>query len=123
MRKRLKFKTWCYAILVVAFLIFYQQSPAYALLIVGLGAGGFLLYKSKKNGSNGPVSVLFSGKQSQKSSEINNIAMALLLQQLLNSSQHAEPAQFSSIVKDPEEKNDLYTIKNEILEILDGELN
>ena len=115
-------KLFCYAALVVAFLLCYQNNPVFTLIIIVTVVGAFLFYKSKKNKGSGQASFLFSGKQSRKTSGMDELTTILLLQRFLGpvplGSPYCEADRQDSLPKMSEKELEIERVKNEILELL-----
>ncbi len=77
-------KIFCYAALIVAFLLSYQKNPVYTLIIITIAIGALLFYKSKKNKNSGQTSFLFSGKPSRKNNGMSELTTLILLQRFLS---------------------------------------
>ncbi len=109
-------KVYCYLILAVVFLIYYQRNPTYTLIIVGLGIGLCIFAKAKKQG-RGSLGPRQNGQQLEK---LNNTINLLILLQLLpnDKKDNREP--------DPIEKKKteaLETRKNDLLRMLGEDTN
>jgi len=73
----MKIKLFCYFVLIVAFLTFYQKDTVFTLVIVALAAGGYLYFKLKKRGN------ISSNKKNPSVSKTNNLYDLIMAQQLL----------------------------------------
>lgn len=97
----------------VAFLMFYQANPLYAVIVIILFLGLYLLYKRRKNTRFGGRSTLFSGRGSQQ----NDLVDLIFVQQLINSSKNHDVSGY----KGPDKKTiEIERIKREILELFDN---
>jgi 5-bromo-4-chloroindolyl phosphate hydrolysis protein len=44
-------KGMCYIVLIIAFLMFYQREPIFTIIIIGIVAGLYLFFRSRKSSS------------------------------------------------------------------------
>jgi c-di-AMP phosphodiesterase-like protein len=111
-------KVFIYFILIIAFLMFYQQKPVFTVIIVGLLMLIFVFFKVLKyRGTSAPKSFLSNFRSSQ-SHKNDDILTLLLLQQVINS----ESPHIINIPMTPRKINKhehyIENIKQEILELL-----
>ncbi|MFX0134605.1 MAG: hypothetical protein ACFFDN_13275 [Candidatus Hodarchaeota archaeon] len=113
-------KGFCYIALIIGFFIFYQQNPVYAIIIIGLFIGVYLLFKSRSSGSKRGAFGFLSGKQSQQDNRIDDLITLMMIQQLMNSpSQQRDNQPKDERRKDHEEQID--KIKKEVLGLLEDD--
>lgn len=77
-------KVLLYFVLIIAFLMFYQQSPVFAIIIIVIFLASFLYYKSRKSGASFGRGGFFSGNQPQNQDNINSLITLVMLQQMFN---------------------------------------
>lgn len=112
-------KGLCYIVLIVAFLMYFQQDPVFTVIIIVIGFGAYLFIKSRKKlPSRSGFFSFFSGKvPQQQDNKMDDLITLVMLQQLLNSPQEIKPY-------DPNERaneKSLERVKNEVLELLEGD--
>ena len=109
-------KCFIYLILIVAFFMFYESNPVYAVVIVIILIGLFLLYKRKKSIGNGGGLAFRSGRNHQGSDLFN----LMLMQQLINSSGNYNSPNLENTDRLVNERElEIEEIKKDILEIFD----
>lgn len=107
-------------VLIVAFLMYYQTNPVFTIVIVVIALGIYIFYKSKTSGSSSGISRFLSGRAPhQEDRKIDDLITLVMLQQLLTSNPHETPHGHLDQKKTKDQK--LEKIKNEVLELLDGE--
>jgi hypothetical protein len=112
-------KGLCYIVLIIAFFIYYQQNPVFTIVIIIIGLGVYIYFKSRKSDSSSGIFAFFSRHSpSTQKSKLEDFMTLMLLQQTLQSS--SPP----SIKEDPPEKMTKYeeqieTVKNEMLALLE----
>ena len=87
-------KGLCYIVLILGFFIFFQQNPLYAIIIIVIGLGVYILFKSRSSNSSKGVLGFLTGAHSQQD----------------NSEQ-----------KKQDQDHHIDRIKSEVLELLDEE--
>lgn len=112
-------KIFCYAILVVAFLLFFQKDPFFALIILGVIFSLFLLVRKRKHSSGNAITSFLSGKEHVQTSQLNNVVMVLALDKLLNTSKEDDLTKNKK--KSLERKKQIENMKQEIMELLERE--
>lgn len=114
----------CCVVLILAFLIYYQTNPVFTIVIVVIGLGVYIFYKSKISGtgSSSRVSQFLSGRAPQEDNRnIDNLVSLIMLQQLITSSPDDRiHGQIDQDLKKTQE-NRLEKIQNEVLELLERE--
>ncbi|MBD3196040.1 MAG: hypothetical protein GF317_13360 [Candidatus Lokiarchaeota archaeon] len=79
-----------YLALIIGFIMFYQQNPLYAIIIIGIFFGIFIYFKARKyrntNNSNSKFSFLF-GKPIGSPNNNANFLFYLLLTQMFDNSE------------------------------------
>lgn len=106
-----------FLILGVAFLMFYQTNPLFAIIIVMLILGLYLFLKRRKGSKSGGNSTFRSGSGKQD----NGLIEYLLLQQFSNNSNNSgNHTQLNISVKSPNERElQIEKTKKEILALFD----
>jgi len=112
-------KLFCYFILIVAFVLFYQRNPLFGIIIIVLFVAGFMFFKLRKHGLGSNGLSFLSGKSAAYNPQSNELLTLLLLQGLFNN--NTSP----SGKKDKEQpisqrEKEIDRLKEEILELLDG---
>jgi hypothetical protein len=110
-------KGFCYIVLILGFFIFYQQNPVYAIIIIVLFIGVYLLYKSRSSSGGRPFGFL-SGNQGQHNTKMDDLITLMMLQQLMNTNGRNT---HSSDDKKQKNKDHIDKIKNEVLDLLEEE--
>ena len=114
-------KGYCYIVLILGFLIFFQQNPVYAVIIIVLFIGLYVFFKSRSS-SKGGLFRFFSGAQAQQDDKINDLIMLMMIQQLLNPNEDRNKnPEHRPDFKKREKKDQIDKLKQEIFEILDEE--
>ncbi|MHA2180349.1 MAG: hypothetical protein ACXAAH_02865 [Promethearchaeota archaeon] len=108
-------KGYCYIVLIIGFFMFYQQNPMYAIIMIGIFIGGYVLVKSRKSGSG--VSGFFKGKTSQPNNNMDDLITLMMLQQLTNNSNSRIENIDEKRIRDHEKQ--IEKVKQEVLAILD----
>jgi len=104
----------CYIILIVAFFIFYQQNPVYAIVIIMIFAVGFLFIRSRKGRPNSGFLGFLKGKQDYQNNHMNDLITIMMLQQLIGDSHPKEREIERNIDRDLIEEK-----RREIMELFD----
>ena len=108
-------KVFCYFILVVAFLMYYQQNPVYTIVIIGIGIGLYIFFKSRK-GKSGMITKFFSGRNEiESTSRVDDLILLFMVQQMFNDSNRTKPQQD----KKNEKHEKIDEVKQEILDLLE----
>ena len=71
-------------VLAIGFFMFYQQSPMYAIIIIGIFIAGYIFIKSRKSGSG--IGGFLKGKSAQPNNHMDDLITLMMLQQLTNNS-------------------------------------
>jgi hypothetical protein len=109
-------KLLCYFVLILGLILFYQQNPLYAIIIIGVLLAGYLYIKSRKSrSSGGGLFGFMKGNPSQQNPDMDNLITMVMLQQLLNSSNTQNSREHE---KNSEEEK-IEKTKQEILELFD----
>ena len=100
--------------------MFYQANPLYAVIVIILFLGLYLLYKRRKGTRmHGGGSTLFSGRASQQ----NDLVDLIMVQQFINSSKNNNPNNkgFSPEMSSESTKREaeIENIKKEVLSLFD----
>ncbi len=69
-------------VLAIGFFMFYQQSPVYAIIIIGIFIAGYIFVKSRKSGSG--IGGFLKGKSAQPNNHMDDLITLIMLQQLTN---------------------------------------
>jgi LPXTG-motif cell wall-anchored protein len=77
-------KAFIYIVLIIAFLMFYQQNPMFTFIIFVLLLGTYLLFKRKKTGKSFNRGFLFSGNNNNHGDKFNDLITLFILQQYLD---------------------------------------
>ena len=108
-------KATCYLVLIIGFFIFYQQNPFYAVIIIGIVIGGYILIKSRRSQSGGTGFLGFmKGNPQQDTRNYDDLITLMMLQQLIGTNNNQKVKEVDS-----SHKEDIDQIKKEVLEILD----
>ena len=113
-------KLFCYFILIVAFVLFYQSNPVYGIAIIFLFIAGFIFFKLRKYGLGSNALGFLSGKESATNAQYSKLVTLLLLEHFFNnngSSSHNSPTEKAQSQREKE----IDKLKEEILELLDEE--
>lgn len=107
-------KVLCYFVIIVAFLMYYQQNPMYTIVIIGIGIALYIFFKSRK-GKPGMLTKFFSGKGANESHDrIDDLILLFMLQQMSHDSRN----QPQKKTEDKKQK-ELELTKQEILDLLE----
>jgi len=111
-------KIFCYFVLIIGFLIFYQQEPVLTLVIVAITAGSYFFFKRKKKSSKGASSGLFfSGKNQRSANKFNDLLMLMAFQQVFK--EDSFDTQKSLNKEYYKKEKEIDKIKNEVLDLLE----
>ncbi|KKN27155.1 hypothetical protein LCGC14_0867480 [marine sediment metagenome] len=102
-------------VLAIGFFMFYQQSPMYAIIIIGIFIAGYIFVKSRKSGSG--IGGFLKGKTPQNNSNMDDLITLMMLQQLTNNSN----SRIENIdeTKNNEHEEYIEKVKQETLALLD----
>jgi hypothetical protein len=109
-------KAFCYLVLIIGFFIFFQQSPVYAVMVIGAIAVGYLYIKSKRSQSKGGSGFLglMKGNPQQSPSTFDDLVTLMMIQQLLGTNTNHKGEEI-----DTSHKEHIDLIKQEVLDLLD----
>lgn len=110
-------KGLCYIVLILGFFIFFQQNPLYAIIIIVIFLGVYILFKSRSSNSSRGVLGFLTGTHSQQDSRIDDLITLMMVQQLLSSQNGHDQNNFEYKKQDQDLHID--KIKSEVLELLD----
>lgn len=82
-------KGYCFLILAVAFLMYFQKEPVFTVTILAIGIGMYFFIKARKSGKG-----LFSfmgGNMDPQQDRMNDIITLLMLQQLISDTPKNQP--------------------------------
>ena len=113
-------KGLCYIVLIIAFFIYYQQNPVFTLVIITIGLGIYVYFKSRKSRSSSGIFTFFSKHSpSNQNNKLEDFITLILLQQTLqsfNSPNNKKKNASEKMIKD-EEKIEI--VKQEVLALLE----
>ena len=112
-------KGLCYIVLILGFFIFFQQNPLYAIIIIVIGLGVYILFKSRSSNSSKGVLGFLTGAHSQQDSRIDDLITLMMVQQLLSSKNDLDIN--NSEQKKQEQDHHIDRIISEVLVLLDEE--
>ena len=106
--------------LIIAFLMFYQQNPVLSTILILVFIGVFLLFKLRKGKDRSNRHSFFSGVNNNQKKSSDNIINLLMLQQLFNQQSllHTNKNQQFSELQLNEYQTYVKNIKEEVLELL-----
>ena len=108
-------KAYCYLVLILGFFLFFQQSPLYAVIVIGAIAIGYLYIKSKRSQSGGSGFLGFmKGNPQQNTRNYDDLITLMMLQQLIGTNNNHKVQEIDS-----SHKEEIDQIKQEVLDILD----
>lgn len=118
-------KGYCFLILAVAFLMYFQKEPIFTVIILGIGIAVYLFFKARK--SRKGISGLFGGNElPNQQDKMNDLMTLIVFQQLLSNSSNSgsKPANQpqldkKSISPNEDTPSDRATLEKEILELFD----
>lgn len=108
-------KSMCWIIIIIAFFIYFQQNPIYAIIAIAVVAFGYILVKSRRSNSKRGLLGLLKGSAPQENQHLDDVITIMMLQQLTNSysGRHEDENTTSK------RENEVEKIKQEILELLE----
>lgn len=113
-------KIFIYLVLIVAFLMFYQQNPVYSIVIVLLFLGLYLVFKMRKRRRLYGRAGLFKGNMNMQGRYMNDLVALILAQNLLGSSFASNSDEQTSYQDDIDEREAyIEKTKQEILYLLE----
>ncbi|MFW9829351.1 MAG: hypothetical protein ACFFB4_03335 [Promethearchaeota archaeon] len=113
-------KILCYLILVVAFMMYYQKNPVYTIIIIAIGIGIYIFFKSRK-GKGGLFKKFIGRDRSETDDRMDDLITLFMLQQMFNNSiQNKNQIQEKETPKN-KRSEELEKEKQEILELLEGD--
>lgn len=109
-------KILCYLILIIAFLMYYQENPVYTIIIIAIGIGVYLFFKSRK-GKTGVLGNFFGGNSTESEERMNDLITFFILTQMFNNSSHQD----NDLEKKKSQKmqEEIEKKKQEVLELLE----
>ena len=120
-------KGYCFLILAVAFLMYFQKEPVFTVIILGIGIAVYLFFKARKSGKG--IAGLFGGNElPNQQDKMNDLMTLIVFQQLLSNSSNSssKPVNHSQLDKksnllneDEDITSDRTTLEREILELFD----
>lgn len=95
--------------------MFFQQSPLYAVIVIGAIAIGYLYIKSKRSQSGGSGFLGFmKGNPQQNTRNYDDLITLMMLQQLIGTNNNHKVQEIDS-----SHKEEIDQIKQEVLDIFD----
>ena len=110
-------KALCYIAIIIAFLLFYQENPVYAIIAIVVFIGAYLFIKSRTSGSRSGVFGLFNRNQAYQDDRMNDLITLMMLQQLMGSSSKDNPIESNE--KKEGRDQQLEKAKKEVLDLLE----
>ena len=108
-------KAYCYLVLILGFFMFFQQSPLYAVIVIGAIVIGYLYIKSKRSQSGGSGFLGFmKGNPQQNTRNYDDLITLMMLQQLIGTNNNHKVQEIDS-----SHKEEIDQIKQEVLDIFD----
>lgn len=108
-------KAYCYLVLILGFFMFFQQSPLYAVIVIGAIVIGYLYIKSKRSQSGGSGFLGFmKGNPQQNTRNYDDLITLMMLQQLIGTNNNNQVQEIDS-----SHKEEINRIKQEVLDIFD----
>ena len=108
-------KAYCYLVLILGFFMFFQQSPLYAVIVIGAIAIGYLYIKSKRSQHGGSGFLGFmKGNPQQNTRNYDDLITLMMLQQLIGTNNNHKVQEIDS-----SHKEEIDQIKQEVLDIFD----
>ncbi|MFX1360724.1 MAG: hypothetical protein ACFFDL_05470 [Promethearchaeota archaeon] len=111
-------KILCYFVIIIAFMMYFQKEPIYTVVIIGIGIGLYIYFKSRK-GKSGVFGKFLGGNSEDSDDRMNDLILFFMLQQMAtNSSQQHE----STKQREKDKKQDqIDKIKHEVLDLLESD--
>ena len=69
--------------------MYYQKNPVYTVIIIGIGIGLYIFFRSRKSGRG----TFLSGKRDNREELMDDFMMLMMLQQLFNHPSSQESSQ------------------------------
>ena len=118
-------KGYCFLILAVAFLMYFQKEPVFTIIILGIGIAVYLFFKARKSGKG--IAGFFGGNEfPNQQDKMNDLMTLIVFQQLLSNSSNSDSKQANhsqmdkkSISSNKNTTSDQTTLEKEILELFD----
>lgn len=108
-------KAFCYLVLLLGFFMFFQQSPTYAVIVIGAIAVGYLYIKSKRSPSGNSGFLGFGkGNPQQGTGNYEDLITLIMIQQLMGSNTNYQNQEI-----DTSHKEEIDKIKQEVLDLFD----
>jgi len=111
-------KGFCYIVLVIGFFLFFQKSPMYAIVIIGIFIGVYLFYKSRTSSGSGVLSFL-SGSKNSQDTKVDDLITLMMVQQLMNTNHNSGNNNSTPHSKDEERIEKIEKTKQDILRSLE----
>jgi len=113
-------KILIYFVLIIAFLMFYRQSPIVSIILVIIFLASYMYYKTRKRGGPSTRGAFFSGKHSQNDGRVDDLVTLVVLQQMFDKSSTNKVDDLrSNQDKSHKQEEQIEKIKHEILELLE----
>ncbi|MFW9828884.1 MAG: hypothetical protein ACFFEY_14940 [Candidatus Thorarchaeota archaeon] len=112
-------KILCYLILIVAFMMYYQKNPVYTIIIIAIGIGIYIFFKSRK-GKGGFFNKFLGFKPKNETDErMDDLITLFMLQQMFNNSIQNKSQVLVKETPNNDSREKLEKEKQEILELLE----
>jgi hypothetical protein len=114
-------KGYCFLVIAVALIIFYQREPMYTLIIGGVIIIGYLVVKGRKSGT-GFLGGIVGNTQSSQERNIDDLITLIMVQQLLNESNSSKQLPSVTVDSKEQERNQrISEAQEKILNLFDNE--
>jgi len=117
-------KGYCFLILAVAFLMYFQKDPIFTVIILGIGVAVYLFFKARKNGKG--LTGLFGGSSAGQQDKMNDLMTLIVFQQLISNSSGSNAKSTSqpqsnkdNALVSKESSSNRTALEQEILELFD----
>lgn len=109
-------KILCYLILIIAFLMYYQENPVYTIIIIAIGIGVYIFFKSRK-GKTGVFGKFLGGSSMKTEEQMNDLISIFILTQIFNNTSHQDKELKNQ--KSLKQQEEIERKKQEILKLLE----
>jgi hypothetical protein len=108
-------KGYCFLILAVAFLMYFQKEPVFTVIILAIGISLSLLIKAKKSGKG--IFNFLSGNEHPSQDRMNDVITLMMLQQLFSNNSNNSSSQSQAPEKRQDKQPD--SVEKEIMALFD----
>jgi len=105
-------------VLIVAFLMYFQESPMAVIVILSIALGGYILFKRRRSGKNGVRTGLFRSGDGSIGAGMGDLINLMLCQHLLTSQEYSAPLPPPQRAKESEEEKRIEATKQDLLNLL-----